>query len=84
MQAVKPIEGVIRPTISTVAPTVTGGKVLLLDVGLNVDCKPEVLAQYGIIGSIYARLCSDPESPGRGTEYRRGGNQRQRPKQGGL
>ena len=32
MQAVKPIEGVIRPTISTVAPTVTGWKVLLLDV----------------------------------------------------
>ncbi|MDE5706962.1 MAG: phosphate--acyl-ACP acyltransferase, partial [Alistipes sp.] len=40
--------------ISTVIPTVSGGKALLLDVGLNVDCKPEVLAQYGTIGSIYA------------------------------
>ena len=63
MQAVKPIEGVIRPTISTVAPTVTGGKVLLLDVGLNVDCKPEVLAQYGIIGSIYAQAMLGIRNP---------------------
>lgn len=54
MYAVKPIEGVIRPTISSVVPTVAGRHALLLDVGLNVDCKPEVLAQYGLIGSIYA------------------------------
>lgn len=54
MYAVKPIEGVIRPTISSVVPTVAGRPALLLDVGLNVDCKPEVLAQYGLIGSIYA------------------------------
>ena len=54
MYAVKPIEGVIRPTISSLIPTVTGRPALLLDVGLNVDCKPEVLAQYGLIGSIYA------------------------------
>ena len=41
MYAVKPIEGVIRPTISSVVPTVAGRPALLLDVGLNVDCKPE-------------------------------------------
>ena len=52
MYAVKPIEGVIRPTISSVVPTVAGRPALLLDVGLNVDCKPEVLEQYGLIGSI--------------------------------
>lgn len=54
MYAVKPIEGVIRPTISSIVPTASGRPALLLDVGLNVDCKPEVLAQYGLIGSIYA------------------------------
>ena len=54
MYAVKPIEGVIRPTISSIIPTIAGRPALLLDVGLNVDCKPEVLAQYGLIGSIYA------------------------------
>ena len=54
MYAVKPIEGGIRPTISSIVPTIAGRPALLLDVGLNVDCKPEVLAQYGLIGSIYA------------------------------
>ena len=54
MYAVKPIEGVIRPAISSIVPTIAGRPALLLDVGLNVDCKPEVLAPYGLIGSIYA------------------------------
>ena len=54
MYTVKPIEGVIRPAISSIVPTIAGRPALLLDVGLNVDCKPEVLAQYGLIGSIYA------------------------------
>ena len=54
MYAVKPIEGVIRPTISSLVPTASGTPALILDVGLNVDCKPEVLCQYGLIGSIYA------------------------------
>ena len=54
MYAGKPIEGVIRPAISSIVPTSAGRPALLLDVGLNVDCKPEVLAQYGLIGSIYA------------------------------
>lgn len=55
MQMIGQIEGVIRPTIATAFKTIKGGDILLLDVGLNVDCKPEVLAQYGTIGSIYAR-----------------------------
>ena len=63
MYAVKPIEGVIRPTISSLIPTVAGGHALLLDVGLNVDCKPEVLAQYGVIGSIYAESVLGIEQP---------------------
>lgn len=63
MYAVKPIEGIIRPTISSVVPTVTGGSALLLDVGLNVDCKPEVLAQYGLIGSIYAEAVMGVSAP---------------------
>ncbi len=50
MQVVKVIEGVIRPTIAVKI----GGK-LLLDVGLNVDCKPDVLEQYAVIGSVYAK-----------------------------
>ena len=63
MYAVKPIEGVIRPAISSLIPTVTGHPALLLDVGLNVDCKPEVLEQYGLIGSIYAEAVLGIEKP---------------------
>ncbi|MFR9513652.1 MAG: phosphate acyltransferase PlsX [Rikenellaceae bacterium] len=63
MYAVKPIEGVIRPTISSLVPTVGGSAALVLDVGLNVDCKPEVLAQYGLIGSVYAQSVLGIESP---------------------
>ncbi|MFR9555831.1 MAG: phosphate--acyl-ACP acyltransferase [Rikenellaceae bacterium] len=63
MYAVKPIEGVIRPTISLLIPTVAGRPALLLDVGLNVDCKPEVLAQYGLLGSIYAQSVLGIDTP---------------------
>ncbi len=63
MYAVKPIEGVIRPTISSLIPTIAGRPALLLDVGLNVDCKPEVLAQYGLIGSVYAEAVLGIENP---------------------
>lgn len=63
MYAVKPIEGVIRPTITSAVPTVTGRPALLLDVGLNVDCKPEVLVQYGLIGSLYAESVFGIENP---------------------
>jgi glycerol-3-phosphate acyltransferase PlsX len=63
MYAIKPIEGVIRPTISSLVPTVGGRPALILDVGLNVDCKPEVLCQYGLIGSIYAESVLGIENP---------------------
>lgn len=54
MFTIKPIEGVLRPTIMTPLPSFEGKTLYLLDVGLNIDCKPEVLEQYGLIGSIYA------------------------------
>lgn len=63
MCASKPVEGVIRPTISSPVPTISGRPALLLDVGLNVDCKPEVLVQYGLIGSIYAQTVFGIENP---------------------
>jgi phosphate acyltransferase len=51
---VEPIEGVIRPTIPTIVPRIDGGTSLLLDVGINADCKPENLEQFAILGSNYA------------------------------
>ena len=55
--------GSIRPTISSLVPTAAGRPALILDVGLNVDCKPEVLVQYGLIGSIYAEAVLGIERP---------------------
>lgn len=54
MMVIKPIEGIIRPCISTILPKINGKDAILLDVGINPDCKPEVLLQYGMLGSIYA------------------------------
>jgi glycerol-3-phosphate acyltransferase PlsX len=55
MYTIKAIEGVQRPTIATVIPKLNGGTGLLLDVGLNADCKPEQLNQFAILGSLYAK-----------------------------
>ena len=48
----KRIRGVDRPALATVLPT-TRGKTLLIDVGANADCRPEHLAQFGLMGSVY-------------------------------
>jgi glycerol-3-phosphate acyltransferase PlsX len=53
--SLKPIEGIQRPTISTVIPKENGKTGVLLDVGLNSDCKPENLNQFAILGSLYAQ-----------------------------
>ena len=63
MYVVKPIKGVIRPVISTLIPIVMNRRGLLLDVGLNVDAKPEVLTQYGLLGSIFAEAVLGIEKP---------------------
>lgn len=61
--SIKALEGVIRPAISTIVPKVNGGAGLLLDVGLNADCKPEQLNQFAIMGSVYAQLILGIENP---------------------
>ncbi|QDP40142.1 phosphate acyltransferase PlsX [Radiobacillus deserti] len=47
------IKGIERPALSPTLPTSDGKGVLLLDVGANVDAKPQHLLQYGIMGAIY-------------------------------
>ncbi|HEY4337064.1 MAG TPA: phosphate acyltransferase PlsX [Puia sp.] len=61
--SLKPIEGIQRPTISTVIPKENGKTGVLLDVGLNADCKPENLNQFAILGSLYAQHILDIENP---------------------
>ncbi len=52
MFSVKPIEGVIRPAISATIPKPNGKFVLGLDMGANADCKPDVLYQFALLGSL--------------------------------
>jgi glycerol-3-phosphate acyltransferase PlsX len=47
------IKGVLRPAISSVLPTLEG-RAFMLDIGANADCKPEWLAQFAIMGAVYA------------------------------
>jgi glycerol-3-phosphate acyltransferase PlsX len=55
MYSIKALPGVLRPTVSTIVPKLSGKTGLLLDVGLNADCKPEQLNQFAILGSLYAQ-----------------------------
>jgi glycerol-3-phosphate acyltransferase PlsX len=63
MYSIKAIEGVQRPTISTIIPKDNGKAGILLDVGLNADCKPEHLNQFAILGSLYAQYILDIDNP---------------------
>jgi len=49
------LAGVHRPALATILPTVTGTPSLLLDVGANVDCDPDNLVQFAVMGHMYAR-----------------------------
>lgn len=63
MFSVKPIPGILRPAIATLLPKENGGWGLMLDVGVNADCKPEVLQQYAVLGSLYALHILHIQSP---------------------
>src|SRR2546425_7529406 len=49
------LPGVDRPALAAVFPTAVGTVAILLDVGANVDCKPQNLAQFAVMGEIYFR-----------------------------
>jgi glycerol-3-phosphate acyltransferase PlsX len=61
--SVKPIAGVLRPCISSILPKEDGGVNVVLDVGANADCKPDVLYQFGILGSLFAEHVCGIKSP---------------------
>ncbi len=55
LYSIKAIEGIFRPTIGAYLPRENGELALLVDVGLNADCKPENLNQFAILGSLFAK-----------------------------
>jgi glycerol-3-phosphate acyltransferase PlsX len=63
MFSIKAIAGIQRPTIATIIPKLNGATGLLLDVGLNADCKPEHLNQFSILGKLYAQNILEISTP---------------------
>jgi phosphate acyltransferase len=57
------VPGVLRPALATILPGADGKNAVILDVGLNVDCKPDVLLQFGILGSIFAKYVLEVSDP---------------------
>lgn len=73
------IHGVKRPALTALIPVLDGGRAVLLDIGANVDCKPEYIVQFAIMGSVYAQkvlgvidprigILSNGEEAGKGTQ----------------
>lgn len=60
---VNALPGILRPCIPTLIPKESGGYNLLLDVGSNPDCKPDVLYQFALIGSVYASKVLGIDNP---------------------
>ncbi|UOG76858.1 phosphate acyltransferase PlsX [Hymenobacter tibetensis] len=63
MFSVKPVPGVLRPAIANFVPKLHGGMGILLDVGANAECKPEMLEQFGELGSLYAQYVLGISNP---------------------
>ncbi|MFT6502142.1 MAG: glycerol-3-phosphate acyltransferase PlsX [Crocinitomicaceae bacterium] len=63
MFKINTVPGVIRPCITSTLPAIDGTKSILLDVGSNADCKPDVLQQFAVLGSLYSNNVYGVEKP---------------------
>ncbi|PKP53699.1 MAG: phosphate acyltransferase PlsX [Bacteroidetes bacterium HGW-Bacteroidetes-1] len=63
MNVVNTIPGIIRPSSVVMIPKLSGTSNIILDVGTNPDAKPDVLYQYGFLGSLYAKYVLGVEDP---------------------
>lgn len=59
----KTLPGIDRPAIATVLPNVRGGYTTVLDLGANVDCTPEQLMQFGVMGAMLVAALEHTERP---------------------
>ncbi|WP_026853009.1 phosphate acyltransferase PlsX [Geothrix fermentans] len=57
------LDGVDRPALASVLPNMKGAPTVLLDVGANVDCRAEHIAQFAVMGSVYAEEVLGLERP---------------------
>ena len=57
------VKGIRRASFGPVMPNKTGGKTLIIDCGANVECTPEFLLQFGVVGSLYAQKAMGMDCP---------------------
>lgn len=60
---IKPVKGVLRPVIAGFFPQFTGRYGIIVDVGANADCKPEMLAQFAELGSLFVKYFYGIDNP---------------------
>ncbi|MGN6195069.1 MAG: phosphate acyltransferase PlsX [Ginsengibacter sp.] len=63
LYSIKAITGVARPAIGAYIPGDNGKLSLLVDVGLNSDCKPENLSQFALLGALFSKYILNYEDP---------------------
>jgi glycerol-3-phosphate acyltransferase PlsX len=63
LYSIKAITGVSRPAIGAYIPGDNGKLSLLVDVGLNADCKPENLSQFALLGSLFCKYILNHQDP---------------------
>lgn len=63
MFSVKAIPGVLRPAVTSIVPQINGKQGILLDVGANADCKPDMLVQFATLGTLLAKYVYNIETP---------------------
>jgi glycerol-3-phosphate acyltransferase PlsX len=61
--SVAPVQGILRPCITSILPKENGGVGILLDVGINSDCRQDVLYQFAILGTLYAKYVYNIKDP---------------------
>lgn len=63
MKLIGVLPGVVRPCLASSMPNMLGKPTLLLDVGANLECKPEHIVQFAVMGSIYAKDVFNIDNP---------------------
>ncbi|MEO8720519.1 MAG: phosphate acyltransferase PlsX [Ginsengibacter sp.] len=63
LYSIKAIRGVARPAIGAYIPGDNGKLSLLVDVGLNADCKPENLSQFALLGTLFSKYILNYDNP---------------------
>lgn len=75
---VKRIKGIKRPALAGMIPSPDGGHYMLMDMGANAECRPEMLCQFGVMASVYLENVENRKNPkigllNIGTEDTKGG-----------